>query len=533
MRLRVALALVLATMSPVALAQISGSVAQPNCGALITDNHALLGELYVMKTHNPGTGPDQHTDWVFDLSAKGGGAVTGTDAGGPTWMSPDNFHQNTTPPEEEFMVMTYAGGFVAVDSIALRGMPDSMGVVQRQHVGDSLPVGTAAGIGLVLPGNSSTYTVGNMMDRRTGQLAEFPLGTPSGIEVAFAPVAELNPAMIGGSGCSIGGEAADQASGRGLISGYNVYRIPGVAGLVPTPADFIGAWQYYIPFDAFDLSIADTGGTAGPDQNNDGRPDGDGTPAPNDGVPNDLAGLQNPDGLPYTGDEVILFQDSALNPDGTPRTSGTAPDSALCYWYAFQPVLFQGPTTLQDWDGLGFSRADEFHGIHAIDTDSDGVVESLDLDMDGVRDFYSPQVVTGQTGLGLTNSGLPLLSSPVFGCMSANPAPALTGPRLEATVNGSRVELTLHAGPEMADVMGYEVRREAARGQTVLLAPGFVAARGGEGNAYRLSDRAPYAQRRAAPSVSYTVDVLSSGLHRETYGPFTVTLPAVSDRRAR
>lgn len=532
MSFRVAVAIVLATMSLGVRAQISGSVAQFNCGALITDNRAVLGELYVMKTHNPGTGPDSHQDWVFDLSAKGGGAVTGTDAGGPTWTAPDNFHQNTTPPEEEFMVMTYPGGFVAIDSIGLRGMPDSMGVVQRQHVGDSLPVGTANGIGLVLPGDASTYTVGNMMDRRTGQLAEFPLGTPTGIEVAFAPIAELNPAMIGGSGCSIGGEVPDQASGRGLISGYNVYRIPGVATLVPTAADFLGAWQYYIPFDAFDLTIADTGGTAGPDTNNDGRPDGDGTPAPNDGVPNDLAGLMNPDGQAYTGDEVILFQDSARNPDGTPRVSGTAPDPALCYWYAFQPVLFQGPTTLQDWDGLGFSRADEFLGIHALDLDSDGVFESLDLDLDGVREFYSPQAVIGQTGLGLTNSGLPVLSAPVFGCMNADPAPALMGPRIEAAVTGSRVELTLHSGLELADVIGFEVRR-ASRGQTVLLAPGFIAARGGEGNAYRLSDRIPYALRRTSSDARYTVDVIFQGMRRETHGPFVVGLPAGSERRVR
>src|SRR6185503_17566165 len=135
----------------------------------------------------------------------------------------------------------------------------------------------------------------------------------------FAPIAERNPDMIGSSGCSIGGEVRDEAAGFGMIVGYNVFRLPGTAAVVPTPRDFVGAWQYYIPFDSFDLNVADTVGVAGPDMNNDGLPDGDGTDAPSDSLPNDLAGLHNPDGLPYTGDEVILFQDSAKNPDGTAR----------------------------------------------------------------------------------------------------------------------------------------------------------------------------------------------------------------------
>ena len=82
--------------------------------------------------------------------------------------------------------------------------------------------------------------------------------------------------------------------------------------VVPTPADFVGHWEYYLPYDSFDLTVSDPSGMAAQDTNGDTLPDGDGTDALSDRNPdNDLVGLQNPDGIPYTGDEVMLFQDSA------------------------------------------------------------------------------------------------------------------------------------------------------------------------------------------------------------------------------
>jgi len=347
-------------------------------------------------------------------------------------------------------------------------------------------------------------------------------------------VAELNSTMIGASGCTIGGDVPDELSGGGFIAGYNVYRVPGFQGQAATPIEFMGNWQYYIDMLSFDLTLADSPGVAGPDQNDDGLPDGDGTPAANDRAPNDLAGLHNPDGIPYSGDEVILFQDSALNPDRSPRTSGTGPErQGQGYWYAFQPVLFQGSTTNLDYDGTGFTRgADEFVGMHSVDTDADGIFESLDLDLDGQIDFYSPQLVTGQTGLGLTNRGLPVLSAPVFG--RADPAAILTDPRLDVRVFGSRVELLLETGLETTDVAGFEVYKESTWGGEVLLHPGRIPANGGEGNVYRLQDRLATWVRRATAPIVYHVDVIHDTGTRLRFGPFEHAGSATSsDQRRR
>jgi len=511
-------------MASAASAQVQGNVAQSACGALLLDNRALAGELYVIKTHNPGIGPDEQMDWMFDLSGKAGLAMTAVDVGGSTWFVPDAFKHNAVPPEEVFGFVTYPGGWLAIDSTSLRG-EGVLGLVQQQRVGDSLPIGVANGIGLVLPGSAAQYTAG--IADRSGNMALFPIGTARAIEVAFAPIAEINSTDIDGSGCTVGGDVMNEAAGFGMIVGYNVFRLPGNPGVVPSPADFIGAWQYYIPYNSFDLAIPDTLGTAGPDVNGDTLPDGDGTPAPSDSLPSDLGGLQNPNGIPHDGDEVLIYQDSWLNPDGTPRSTGTGPDlsGGTGYWYAFQPVAFQGRTVNTDYDGLGFGRDEEFTGQHSMDRDADGVAESLDLDMDGDPDFYSPQLVSGQPGLGLTNGGLPLLSSPVFG--RVNPLIGVSQARLEGRIVGSNVELTLVAGFETADVIGYDVRRVSGVNPVAVNA-GLIPAQGGEGNMYRVHDRLPSSRR--ATSISYTVDVVRSGAPREQLGPFTVD---VADRRRR
>ena len=514
-----------------ASAQITGSVSTIGCASIVPDNRAAGGELFAFKTLNAGGGPDEHADWVFDLGTKGGGTITGTDVGAATWTVPDNFHHNTVPPEELFTYMTYPGGYLAVDSISMRGGPDDMGVVQRQKVGDSLPVGVGSGIGLVLPGDASSYTAG-ILDHRTGRLAQFPYGTAAGIQVAFSPIAEINSTDLGGSGCTIGGSVIDQNAGFGTIAGYNVYRVPGVPGIVPSVADFVGNWQYYIDLRSFDFYIPDTPGSAGPDQNGDGLPDGNGTTAPNDLAPYDLAGLHNPDGVPWTGDEVVIFQDSARNPDGTPRLSGTGPilDAGQGYWYVFQPVVFQNTTVMTDYDGRGFTRDDEFLGNHALDTDADGVFESLDVDMDGSPDFYSPQLVTGQTGLGLTNGGLPLLSAPVFG--RANAAIALGEPRLRASVVGGQVQLDLLAGLETGMVVGYEITRNVS-GRESQLTLGMIPARGGEGNVYTLVDAVPV-NGRSAVRLTYTIERVLTHDYRQEFGPFEVdTSQALPQRRRR
>lgn len=515
-------------------AQFSGVVAEQGCTGMIPDNRLAGGEIYVLKTHNAGSGPDDHRDWLFDLTAKGGGQTPGVDVGGPMYrLDGDRFIRHVVPPEQIFTIVTYPDGWMAIDSAQARGLDESMGVVQLQHVGDSLPAGIDNGIGLKLPGVAGQYSAG-IVDRQSGTTATFPYGTRTGIEVAFSPIAEINMMDVSGTGCTVGGEIMDEQARFGLITGYNIYRFEGPPVRPPTTAEMVGHWQYYCPFGDFDLNVADTAGASGPDRNGDGMPDGDDTDAPNDAFPNDLCGLQNPDGIPYSGDEVIIYQDSYLNPDGTPRISGTGPDRGRGYWYAFQPVVFQGATVLTDYDSLGFSDADSWVGTHAIDTDADGVAESLDVDQDGSRDFYSPQVVIGQTGLGLTNGGLPLLSNPVHG--QINPAIAIGQPRITARVVAEQqVNLTFATGFEMPEILGYEVRRHVSPTDVegVRVNPHVILARGGDGNVYQLNDRVPFAGRLSR--LSYSLHVLmADGSFGPRFGPFVAEMTApLAERRHR
>src|SRR6185369_3287425 len=125
-------------------------------------------------------------------------------------------------------------------------------------------------------------------------------------------------------------------------------------------------------------------------------------------------GFQNPDGVMFSGDEVLLYQDSSNN-RGVARATGTAPDlsGATSYWYAFQPVL-RG--SVPDYASSGFGPGSAlFFGDHRIDLDGDGRPDAVDLDLDGTPDFISPQAEAGISGLGLTNAHLPLLSAPVLG----------------------------------------------------------------------------------------------------------------------
>jgi hypothetical protein len=516
-----------------ASAQLAGAVAEPGCGMLVPHLTAAGAELYALKTHNAGGGPDFHQDWLFDLTATGGGRTTNTFVGADSWQVPDEFARQTVPPEELFVVLTFPGGRLAIDSTSARGTSENMGVVQIQRVGDSLPVGVGAGIGLEMSGTAAPYTAA--VGDRAGGLASFPYGTQAAIVVAFAPIAEINSDDPTGSGCTVGGSVLDEEPGFGVIVGYNVYRVEGVPSVVPSPSDFVGHWEYYVPYSSFDLDLAESPGSGGPDRNGDTLSDGDGTPAPNDGDPNDLVGFINPDGLGHTGDEVLLFQDAALNPDGTPRRSGTAPDvsGGRGYWYAVQPVLWQGRTLLQDFDGTGFGRAGEFAGTHAIDTDADTVAESLDVDLDGRRDFYSPQVVSGQTGLGLTHAGVPLLSQPVWG--RANPLAATAPPRLTGRAASGAVRLTLATGLETGSIVGYEIVRLASGDAPAVLVEGrSIVAEGGEGNTYDVTDRLPLAMRRArARQVAYEVRVLLADGAGPTFGPFTVDVAPLARRGGR
>jgi hypothetical protein len=416
-----------------------------------------------------------------------------------------------------FAIITFPDGFVALDS----GNVQAGGVfttVDLQRVGNSLSVGTENGIGVTLPGNASPYLV----DTGTGTPSMFPFGTNSGIEVVFAPLAEVNPRTHPG-GCGIGGESNDPQTGFGLIQGYNVYRVPGTAPVVPTPADFVGDWQYYIAFGDFDSDVVNPG--PGLPHPGAGDPDADG----------DLAGYQNLDGRPYTGDEILIYSDSARNPDGTLRAYGTGPDlsGSTGYWYAFQPVIFS-PVPLTAHDGVGYSVSNNFAGDHTMDSDFDLFEESLDLDFDGSADFYSPQAQVGINGLGLTNGGLPLLSPPVFA--RANPLIA-ANMRLTGRRATGGIELTLTAGYEDGNILGYDIIRIGNGGRHTTITPETIVAEGGNGSTYRVLDSTLPGSARLVTRLSstYWVTVHFADRDPRDIGPFHLQVtgpPAAVQRRA-
>lgn len=508
----------------------TGAVAGNSCTALVTDNRAAGGELVALKVHNPGGGPDEHTDINWDLSAKGGVQLPGVSVGGATYNIAATWKHQPVPPEELFVIVTYPDGTLALDSSEVRDGA-AHGTVLRQRVGDSLPIGIGAGIGLQLPGSAAPYTIPTINDQHGTAPASFPYGSRWGIEVAFSPIAEVNNTEIS-PGCTIGSEIVDPQAGFGIIVGYNVFRLEGTESVVPTAADFVGNWQYYMPYNSFDLAVADTSGVAGPDMNGDGLPDGDGTDAPSDGnADGDLVGLQNPDGIPHDGDEVLIFQDSAFNPDGTARAWGTGPDrtGTIGYWYAFQPVLFSGGTTVAAFDGLGFTENNLYVGTHAVDLDGNGALDALDLDMDGSVDFYSPQAEVGVTGYGLTNGGLPLLSAPVFG--RANPAFAGGGLALTGRATGTGVQLTVTAPVESSVVAGYNVYRLVGDSR-VRINRALILAQGADNASYTVRDtRRLTSAERVAASVGYVVEVVGRGGSSDLSQRFDVELPAL--RRTR
>lgn len=519
-----------ALMAP-ALAQgaaVAGYVTDGTCGPFV-DLVALGGELYATKISVTAT--DVPNDFMFDLSApsKGGGVTTGasiTPANG--WNIDEAWRATQLISDAHFIYITFppAGPgqpgrlFFDSGSLAINFFFD-LGAVRE--VGNALPAGQGNTSGLTLPSNSSaTYTFGGKT---------FPAGsTTNGINVMFAPFTEVNNTeAVAGSGCFIGG-AVPLPSSRapasvqeiGAIIGYNVWRIPGTAGTVPTPADFKaaftsggGGWQYFMDLQQLRLATADNNtGTAG-------------TVSPIELAPNDLAGLQNPDGLVYNGDELLFFQDSPSN-RGSARVGGTPPSTTGSYWYAFQPVIYgrvaDFPATLT------FGVSGQFAGQHQLDTDGDGSMDTIDLDPpSGTAEFISPQAEAGFPGLGLTNQGFPLLSSPVFYDGPATTLPAFGQVSLSGAVSGNSVSLQFTTGLEKGTVLGYNVYRLSGD-QRVRVNEQPILAQGNESNAYQLVDAA--VRGRGVRSMQYSVEIVyADGTAPTMVGPFTVTLDQQPTRR--
>lgn len=516
-----------ALMAPalVQSAAVSGFVTPGDCGS-IADLVALQGELYGTKISTTPT--DIPNDFMFDLSSKGGGVTSGASISASNgWNIDEAWRAQQVGTDAHFIYITFppAGpglpGRLYFDSGAtsINFFFDAGGI---REVGNALPATQGNTNGLILPANSSaTYSFGGKT---------FPAGsTTNGINVVFSPFTEVsNVEAVTGSSCYIGGAVPNPRAPAGVtelggIIGYNVWRIPGTAGTVPTAADFgtafsTGAnpWQYFMDLRQLRLSTAD---------NNTGSA---GTVSPIELAPNDLAGLQNPDGIAYNGDELLFFQDSPTN-RGTARAGGTAPSTTGSYWYAFQPVIFGNVADFAATVTFGANA--QFAGTHQMDLDGDGSSDAINLDagVSATPEFISPQNEAGFPGLGLTNGGLPLLSSPVFYNGPATTLPAFGQVSLSGAVSGNSVSLQFTTGLEKGTVLGYNVYRLSGD-QRVRVNEQPILAQGNESNAYQLVDAA--VRGRGVRSMQYSVEIVyADGTAPTMVGPFTVTLDQQPTRR--
>jgi hypothetical protein len=332
-----------------------------------------------------------------------------------------------------FVYITGPDGRFSVDSSHVDSEMD-FGIATETVLGNSLPVGLDGGIGLVLPEGGVPYAV-DLDGPGPEAAADYPFGMADAVQVAFAPLAEVNP-LVQPPGCGVGANDDDPFTNVGTIVGYNVYRVAdGGARIPPTPTQFGGHWQAYLPFSPSLPNVALT--TC--------RSVGIADPADMPAV----SGYRDNDGRPYSGDELMIFHDGVLNGDGTPRPSGAPLAPGVEYWYAFQPVIGQNPgETIADLEGVVLTSLGESR-ISVIAT-RDGPATGADLDRDGTPDFYSPQAVLGIGGLGLTNKSAPALSTPVLGALDArdcsSACPPLSCLRIDArppsTCAGEAVELT-------------------------------------------------------------------------------------------
>lgn len=464
-------------------------------------------EVYVMKQTPSGTG---YTDWVWDINSKAGGSTTtAVTLNGFSYTVDPNHRAAQSLSDAYYVYITLppdatGAGRLLTDNDTPMNSSGAMGSATWQYVGARMgwtlaPVGpTAVGV----PGNGGAAGI-------------------VGLNASFGTIAETNTTALG-TGCTIGGAVADPSvPGTTLagIKGYNVYRIPGMMASPPVgPAPFAvaGAFQYYVPLDSF-TPVADQGGLMMPT-----RP----ATAPSDTRPNDLAGIQNLDGNFYTGDEVLVFQDTANNPDGTarPAGAGAAPMVNAGYWYAVQPVVGMGNTMVGTaFNGIGFTNnsATTFNGNHVIMVNG---YQAIDLDIDGTPEFYNPNASVGVNGLGLTNDSLPLLSAPFFGNTAMAALPAGEQVTFSADLAGSIVNISFTLGLEGANVLGFNVFRIVG-GEREKVNEQRIAAQGGEGSVYSVVDTAFSSARRVRrdASAQYELEIVYDGAPSRVVGPFQVT----------
>jgi hypothetical protein len=441
-----------------------------------------------------------------------------------------------------YAIVTYAplgpgqAGRMSIDSATVAEF--DAGIAKIQTVGNSIPMGELNSIGLTIPGTSATFPV----TLRSGVTKSFPAGsTSNGINIAFAPIVDVNDTGAVATGCSWGAKNADPldmtdpAHVRGAIIGYNIYRIPGTAGTVPTPADFKAALTDANPASGW-VGFMDvrTLHQATPD----GNPGSAGTPSPIEvSSGTDIAGMQNPNGIAYDADEVMIFQDSSESTRSRPGGAPLQPNLTQDYWYAVQPCMVG---KVSDFQAAAWTPNDFMSGDHRCDIDGDGMFDGVDLDISppapcnvATIDFISPQAEFGIDGLGLTNNSLPLLSAPMF-FDHTRALPATGGVSVVATLSGSDVSIQLTTGLEGRSIAGYNVYRQMGA-QRVRVNAQPILAQGAESNVYSLLDTAVSSARGPrATSVQYMVEtVYSDGTASTFAGPFTVDLQAQQPARRR
>lgn len=514
-------AVLAATLPATALAVPMVGRATVRCTApLSVATDSVMAEVYAVKI--VATSPVSYTDWGFDLSGKGGMADNSfVILSGFTYTLDDNARTPQAPGDVYYVFVTAPpdtpGGAcrLLVDSDSASRSGGAMGAATTQYVG------ARQGWLAAPPANTTAVPT---------QPAGLPAGTGplAGVSVTFGTVAEINTTTLG-AGCTIAGELPDPnlGAGRGAIIGYNVWRVTGTAGSPPAPAAFLGAgnWSYFVPATSFNPAADATGLTA-PQRDT-------GMTAASDLTPNDLAGIQNPDGAFYTGDETLFFQDSGSNPDGSPRLAGTgaAPVVGTGYWYAAQPVVGVGTNMVAAaFNGIGFTNNMLFMGNHVITA---GTYPAVDLDLNGTPEFINPQVNAGIEGLGLTNQNAPLLSAPVFVDTSTANLPAEGQVSVTARMDGANVAITFSAGLEPASVLGYNVYRVSGDARSKV--NDELIAAGGEGSVYRVVDEAFATSRRVRRDAvtQYLVEIVYDGTASRFVGPFDVQMTRETGRRVR
>ena len=312
--------------------------------------------------------PNDTTDILYNLTMKGGGRTCGTGLDG----SFGDRWRNPPPQSVVFVVLTFPDGEIFVDSGDPVATGGGFGAGAVQRVGDShvmLPM-TA---GVVLPDDWSAYQA----DLGAGP-ETFPRATATGVEIAFAPVLDVNDTLV--SFCNVGGALPNPGTGLGLVIGYLVWRLEDPSptpGPAPPESDFfaLGEPIDFVPA----VGPSDPGAS--------------------------LSRMVELDGVPLSGDEAFVYHDAPNTPDGSARANGTAPRGGTAYWYAVQPVIDGTPAA---WGAVTLCGSAE--GDRRMDLDGDTIYDAVDLDLDGSPEFISPHADWGLPGLGLTNGGVPLLS---------------------------------------------------------------------------------------------------------------------------